>query len=143
VIPFAPAPVSDAPWHRRFAAAVRHPIRWLDELVGDGPVLALLVLTGLNAVDELSRTSFAVLAPTVADHFGVGLAGVTIPFVLAFAAAFALAIPIASMADRRNRVRLALFGGLVFSVATSLVGVSPNIWFFVAAMCSLVDCRSL
>jgi ABC-type branched-subunit amino acid transport system ATPase component/predicted MFS family arabinose efflux permease len=129
VIPFAPAPTSDAPWHRRFATAVRHPVTWLDGLTGDGPVLALLVLTGLNAVDEVSRTSFAVVAPTIADHFGVGLAGVTIPFVLAFIAAFALAIPIASLADRRNRVRLALFGGLVFSVFTSLVGISPNIWF--------------
>jgi branched-chain amino acid transport system ATP-binding protein len=128
VIPFAPAPTSDAPWHRRFASAVRHPVTWLDGLTGDGPVLALLVLTGLNAVDEVSRTSFAVVAPTVAEHFGVGLAGVVIPFVLAFAAAFALAIPIASMADRRNRVRMALFGGLVFSVFTSLVGISPNIW---------------
>ncbi|HEY8546652.1 MAG TPA: MFS transporter [Acidimicrobiales bacterium] len=129
MIPFAPAPASDAPWHRRFATAVRHPVRWFDELTGDGPMLALLVLTGLNAIDEVSRTSFAVVAPTVADHFGVGLAGVTVPFVLAFAAAFALAIPIASLADRRNRVRMALFGGLVFSVATSAVGISPNIWF--------------
>ena len=34
MIPFAPAPASDAPWHRRFAVAVRHPIRWLDQLTG-------------------------------------------------------------------------------------------------------------
>ena len=54
-------------------------------LAGDGPVLALLILTGLNAVDELARTSFCVVAPAVADHFDVGLAGVTLPFVLAFA----------------------------------------------------------
>ena len=128
MIAFAPPPVNDEPWTRRFAFAVRHPLRWVDKLTGDGPVLALLVLTGLNGVDELSRTSFSVVAPTIADHFGVGIAGVTIPFVLAFAAAFALAVPIASLADRRNRVRLALLGGTIFAVASGFVGLSPNIW---------------
>ena len=63
------------------------------------PALALLILTGLNAVDELARSSFSVVAPTIADHFGVGLAGVTMPFVLA-AAALALSVPIAGLADR-------------------------------------------
>jgi branched-chain amino acid transport system ATP-binding protein len=135
MIGFTPPPVSDEPWPRRVAAAVCHPRRWLDSVTGDGPVLALLVLTGLNAVDELSRASFSVVAPTVADHFGVGMAGVTVPFVLSFAAAFALSVPIATVADRRNRVRLALLGGLVFSVFSTLVGVSPTIWvlaFFLA-----------
>ena len=128
MISFTPPPTSDLPWQQRLGFAVRHPVKWLDSLTGDGPVLALLVLTGLNAVDELSRTAFAVVAPTVADHFGVGLAGVTIPFVLAFAAAFALAVPIATFADRHNRVRLALLGGMIFAVASGLVGLAPNIW---------------
>ncbi|HET6772321.1 MAG TPA: MFS transporter [Acidimicrobiales bacterium] len=135
MIGFTSPPVSDEPWPRRLAAAVRHPRRWLDSVTGNGPVLALLVLTGLNAVDELSRASFSVVAPTVADHFGVGIAGVTVPFVLSFAAAFALSVPIATVADRRNRVRLALLGGLIFSVFSTLVGVSPTIWvlaFFLA-----------
>jgi branched-chain amino acid transport system ATP-binding protein len=128
MIAFAPPPTSDEPWHRRFTTAVRHPVQWFDRLVGEGPALALLVLTGLNAVDELSRTSFSVVAPTIADHFGVGLAGVTVPFVLAFAAAFALAVPIATLADRHNRVRLALVGGVIFAAASGLVGLAPNIW---------------
>jgi len=129
VIALTPLPTSDEPWTRRFAFAVRHPLRWIDQLTGDGPALALLVLTGLNAVDELSRTSFAVVAPTAADHFGVGAAGVTLPFVLSFAAAFALAVPIASLADRRNRIRLALLGGTIFAVFSGMVGLSINIWF--------------
>jgi len=128
VIALTPPPVDDRPWRQRLSSAVRHPVRWLDGLTGNGPVLALLVLTGLNAVDELARTSFSVVAPTVADHFDVGLAGVTLPFVLAFAAAFALSVPIASLADRRNRVRLAMLGGTVFAVCSTLVGLAPNLW---------------
>ncbi|HMG45741.1 MAG TPA: MFS transporter [Acidimicrobiales bacterium] len=128
MIAVTPPPVSDEPWPRRLAFAVRHPIRWVDKLTGDGPVLALLVLTGLNGVDEMSRTSFTVVAPLAADHFGVGLVGIVVPFVLAFAAALALAVPIATLADRRNRVHLALLGGGIFAVASALVGVSPNVW---------------
>ena len=92
------------------------------------PALALLILTGLNAVDELARSSFSVVAPTIADHFGVGLAGVTMPFVLAFKAVLALSVPIAGLADRRNRVRLAMAGGTIFAVCSTLVGLAPNLW---------------
>jgi ABC-type branched-subunit amino acid transport system ATPase component/MFS family permease len=128
MIGFTPRPPDDRPLLVRFGQAVRHPGAWLDELTGDGPVLALLILTGLNAVDELARTSFAVVAPTIAEHFDVGLAGITIPFVLSFAAAFALSVPIATMADRHNRVRLAMLGGVLFAVFSALVGISPNVW---------------
>jgi hypothetical protein len=36
-----------------------------------GPLLPLGVLFGLNAVDELDRTAFAVLLPDIRDHFGL------------------------------------------------------------------------
>src|SRR5262245_22635844 len=123
-----PPPEFTEPWYRRLAAGVRHPIRWIDDLTGDGPVLALLILFGLNMVDELARSSFQVLAPTIADYFGVGIAGVLVPFVLAFATAFALAVPIATLADRGNRGRLALLGGCIFAVFSTMVGFSVNIW---------------
>jgi ABC-type branched-subunit amino acid transport system ATPase component/predicted MFS family arabinose efflux permease len=132
MIPLVPPPRRDGAWWPRFGDAVRHPVAWLDGLTGNGPTLALLVLTGLNAVDELSRASFAVVAPTIADHFGVGLAGLTVPFALSFAAAFGLAVPIASLADRRNRVHLALLGGTIFAACSALVGVSPTIWVLLA-----------
>ena len=35
------------------------------------PAAPLLVLFGLNAVDELDRTAFAVLLPDIRDHFGL------------------------------------------------------------------------
>jgi branched-chain amino acid transport system ATP-binding protein len=123
-----PPPTPTEPWYQRLAVGLRHPIKWIDDLTGDGPVVALLILFGLNMVDELARSSFQVLAPTIADYFGVGIAGVLVPFVLAFAAAFALAVPIATLADRGNRVRLALLGGVIFAVFSTMVGLSVNIW---------------
>jgi branched-chain amino acid transport system ATP-binding protein len=129
MIPFGPAPGDSRPWTERFTGAVRHPVRWVDEITGAGPALPLLILTGLNAIDELARTSFIVVAPTVADDFGVGLAGIVVPFALAFAAALGLAVPIGTLADRHNRVRLAMLGGTVFAVFMALVGLSPNVWF--------------
>ena len=134
MIALTPPPVDGRPWTERLSTAVRHPVTWLRDLTGDGPAIALIVLTGLNAVDELSRASFSVVAPDIADHFGVGMVGVTVPFVLAFAAAFALSVPIASIADRRNRVRLAMLGGTVFAVFSTLVGLAPNVWVLAACL---------
>ena len=45
-------------------------------LTGDGPVFPLVVLFGLNAVDELDRTAFGILLPEIRDEFGLGLQGV-------------------------------------------------------------------
>jgi branched-chain amino acid transport system ATP-binding protein len=98
------------------------------DLVDEGPVLVLVLLFLLNGVDELTRSAFGVLAPDIADHFGSGLAGIFT--VLAFVAAVALGlqIPIANLADRYNRVHLAVVGGVIMAVFTSLVGFSANIW---------------
>ena len=58
-------------------------------VVGSGPVYPMLILFGLNAVDELDRTAFAILAPEIRDEFGLGfqglltLSGVVVAFALA------------------------------------------------------------
>ena len=44
-------------------------------IVGDGPVYPLIILFGLNAVDELDRTAFAILTPEIRDEFGLGFQG--------------------------------------------------------------------
>jgi len=105
--------------------ALRHPVRWARGLTGDGPLYALVVLFGLNAVDELTRSAFGVLAPDIAADFGIGIEGITVVVFVAFGAALALTIPVATWADRGNRVRIALAGGLmlgVFSLGIGLAG---------------------
>src|SRR5688572_5222286 len=108
-------PQLEGTWWSRTQAAVAHPVSWFNGLTGGGPAYALLILFGLNAVDELGRQAFFVLAPEMADDFGVGMAGVIVPFGLAFAAALGLSVYVATLADKYNRVRLALVGGLIFT----------------------------
>jgi ABC-type branched-subunit amino acid transport system ATPase component/MFS family permease len=121
---------SDRPWPQRFAVAVRHPVRWLDQLCGDGPLYALVILFGLNAVDELDRTAFVILSPNIAEHFGVGLGGIFTVVALAGVVALGLTVPIAYLADRLSRVKLALVGGVVMAVFAFGIGLSLNVFMF-------------
>ena len=68
-------------------------------VVGVGPTLPLLVLFGLNAVDELDRAAFAILAPEIRDEFGLGFQGLLTLIALVLAAALALQVPIAGLAE--------------------------------------------
>jgi branched-chain amino acid transport system ATP-binding protein len=97
--------------------------RWLRSSTGGAPFAPLAVLFGLNAVDELDRTAFAVLLPEIRDEFGLDLQGVLTVVGLVFLAALALQVPIAILADRHRRVTIAWVGALgwaVFSVMTGL-----------------------
>ncbi|MCO5318805.1 MAG: MFS transporter [Microthrixaceae bacterium] len=104
--------------------------RWsaAGEFLDGGPVLVLVVLFVLNAVDELTRTAFGVLAPDIASDLGTSLAGMFTVLALIAAVALGLQVPVAAAADRFNRVHLAVMGGVLMAVFTTLVGFSPNIW---------------
>ena len=45
-------------------------------ITGGAPFFPLFVLFGLNAVDELDRTAFAVLTPEIHDHFRLDIQGI-------------------------------------------------------------------
>jgi branched-chain amino acid transport system ATP-binding protein len=99
--------------------------RWCSTSTGGAPFFPLAVLFGLNAVDELDRTAFAVLLPEIRDEFGLDLQGVLTVVGLVFLAALALQVPIAILADRHRRVTIAWVGAAawaVFSVMTGLAG---------------------
>ena len=53
------------------SSAEELPVSWvrrkLEEVTGGGPVYPLLILFGLNAVDELDRTAFGILLPEIRD----------------------------------------------------------------------------
>ena len=42
---------------------------WMHSITGGAAAMPLLILFGLNAVDELDRTAFAVLLPEIRDEF--------------------------------------------------------------------------
>ena len=49
---------------------------WADRLTGGSPLPPLIVLFGLNMVDELDRSAFAVLLPDIRDNFGLDNTGI-------------------------------------------------------------------
>ncbi|WP_208028158.1 MFS transporter [Rhabdothermincola sediminis] len=132
MIPVPPlATHGPGPWPQRFAAALRHPVHWLTDLTGNGPVYALLVLFGFNMVDEFDRTGFGLLLPNIRDHFELTNTGILSLVAAASLLGLALQVPIAWLADRQSRVRLMLVGASVFALFTVGTGLSVAVWMLV------------
>src|SRR3954454_23499952 len=94
------------------------------------PTFPLLVLFGLNAVDELDRTAFSVLLPDIRDHFGLSDSRALGIVAFATVAALLLEIPLSFYADRHNRVRIAMVGAALwaaFSVGTGLATTAGSL----------------
>ena len=111
----------------RFAGHVAHPMGWLRGLCGGESAYPLVVLFGLNAVDELDRTAFGVLLPNIRDHFDLDNTKVLGLVALASVAALALQVPIAQYADRSRRVPLAIIGALVWAMFSGLTGLAGGV----------------
>ncbi|QGG95379.1 MFS transporter [Actinomarinicola tropica] len=118
-------------------AAPRRPLRarlsdWRPSNVTQGgPVYPLVVLFGLNLVDELDREAFNVLVPDIKDAFALDIQGVlTLTSLVGFFVLF-LEIPLAHLADRRSRVKIATGGAATWGIAsflTAVAGFVGNIW---------------
>ncbi|MGI9603578.1 MAG: MFS transporter [Acidimicrobiales bacterium] len=108
---------------------VAHPVQSLRVLAGDGPLNALLILFGLNAVDELDRTAFGILLPEIRDEFGLGFQGMLTLIALVIGAALALQVPIAGLADRYSRVKLASAGAVLWAVMSFSTGLATTVVF--------------
>jgi len=96
-------------------------------LTGGAALYPLIVLFGLNAVDELDRTAFGVLLPEIRDHFDLDLQGVLTVVALSFIGALVLALPIGFYADRLSRVRFAVFGAAAWGVFSVLTGFAVSV----------------
>jgi branched-chain amino acid transport system ATP-binding protein len=114
-------------WAARTVDGVRHPVRWLRDVCAGQPVYPLLILFGLNAVDELDRTAFGILLPEIRDHFDLDLSTALSLVALSAVAALALQVPIAQWADRSRRVPLAVVGALTWAVFSGMTGLATGI----------------
>ena len=91
----------------------------------------LAILFGLTLVDELDRSAFTLLLPEIRDHFGLDNTGILSVVAVAGAAALLLTVPIAQLADRSNRVRIALIGALVFAGFSFGTGLVVAVWMLI------------
>ena len=83
---------ADVSVHRRWGR------RQMDKVTSGGPVYPLVVLFGLNAVDELDRTAFGVLLPEIREEFGLDLQGILTLVGVVSLFALLLQVPIAALA---------------------------------------------
>jgi len=96
----------------------------LGRITGNAPTTPLAVLFGLNAVDELDRTAFAVLSPEIKDAFGLDLKGLLALTTFVLIVNLLLELPIGYLADRKNRVRIACAGAFFWGLFSVLTGVA-------------------
>ncbi len=97
------------------------------EVTGGLPTSPLLILFGLNAVDELDRTAFAVLLPEIRDHFGLGDQGILTVLAATTVVILLLEIPLAHLADRASRVRIATYGAAAWALFAFGTGLATSI----------------
>jgi ABC-type branched-subunit amino acid transport system ATPase component/predicted MFS family arabinose efflux permease len=101
--------------------------RWCDRTTGGAPMFPLVVLFGLNAVDELGRYAFGVLLPNIRDDFGVSTQGILTVVAFALVGGLILALPVGFLADRFNRIHIIIIAGIVLGSFTVLTAFAVTI----------------
>ena len=105
----------------------------LKEVTGGAAAAPLLVLFGLNLVDEFDRVAFGVLTPEIRDAFGLSDRGVVAVSAVAAVTALCAALPLGWLADRTNRVRLSGIAALVWGGMAVVTGLAPTLAILVVA----------
>jgi branched-chain amino acid transport system ATP-binding protein len=105
--------------------------RWRPGWLGKAGWYPLAILFGLNMADELDRSAYLVLLPEIRDDFGLDNQGILTVVALAAAVALLLTVPIAHLADRSNRVTIALVGAAVWGIFSFGTGLAVTAWWLV------------
>jgi ABC-type branched-subunit amino acid transport system ATPase component/predicted MFS family arabinose efflux permease len=101
--------------------------RWCDSITGGAALYPLVVLFGLNAVDELGRYAFGVLLPNIRDDFGLSTQGVLTVVAFGFVGALVLALPIGFWGDRFNRILLIVIAGILLATFNILTALAVSV----------------
>ena len=99
--------------------------RLRERITGGAPLFPLAILFGLNAVDELDRTAFAILTPEIRDAFNLRNEGILAVVSLVTILALLGQVLIGFYADRFSRVKLAIIGAAVWCLFTLGTGLAP------------------
>jgi branched-chain amino acid transport system ATP-binding protein len=97
------------------------------------PLFPLVILFGLNAVDQADQRAFALLAPNIRDHFSLDNGEFLLLVALGLVLGLLLSIPFGFAADRVKRLPIAIGGALAFGIFAALTGLATTIWVLVIA----------
>ena len=97
------------------------------------PLLPIVALFALNAVDEFDSRTFELLGPEIARHFDidVGTFGIITIFVVLLVPF--VSVPVAMLSDRGRRMPIAVAGASVWAAFSIMTGLSPVLWFLIVA----------
>ncbi len=101
--------------------------RWCDSISGGAALFPLVVLFGLNAVDQLDQSAFGVLLPNIRDDFHLNTEGILTVVSLSFVAALVLALPVGFWADRLHRVSIVILAGILWGTFSVMTGLAVSV----------------
>ena len=96
-------------------------------ITGGTPVGPIVILSALNAADELDRAAFGVLLPEIRDYFGVSLGTILTVVGIASIFPYLVSLGIGYYADRFNRKRLVIVGSFCWVLFSVLTGFAPTL----------------
>src|SRR5829696_4460005 len=111
----------------------RGPRQYFNEISAGHALFPLLLLFGLNAVDELDRTAFGVLGPNIRDSFGLSNQQFLALVSLTLLGGLLLEIPLAYYSDRLPRAKIAVWGAAVWAIFGLFTGLATTIWMLTLA----------
>src|SRR5574338_425161 len=97
--------------------------------------LPLLILTGLNFMDWADQAAYNVLLPDIRDSLNLSDTAILAVVAVAGAASLLLTVPFAWLADRTNRVRIAMVGAAVWGVFSLGTGIATFVVMLVVVRC--------
>jgi len=104
---------------------------------GGASLFPLSVLFGLVLLDQATQSAFNVLIPNVRDTFHLSDVEILTIVALGGAAALLGTVPVAWLADRTVRVRIALIGGAVAAVFSVALGFAPTAVVLAITLCGI------
>ncbi|MDQ1403828.1 MAG: hypothetical protein QOG03_2144, partial [Actinomycetota bacterium] len=97
-------------------------------LASGASLLPLVILFGLNFVDEFDRIAFAALLPEIRTAFHLSDSGILAVGAITGVFTLLAALPLGFLADRVNRVRLSIIAAILWGVCSVFTGIVPGLF---------------
>ena len=107
--------------------------RMRTNVTGGGVLFPLIILFGLNAVDQADQRTFALLAPNIRDNFHLDNSAFLLIVALGLVLGLLLSIPFGFAADRVPRLPIVIGGALAFGLFSMLTGLATSVLVLVIA----------
>src|SRR5439155_16594030 len=107
---------------------IQPPIGTIAAVTGGAALVPLLILTGLNFVEQFDRIAFAALAPEIRNAFHLSDVGISTIRAITGVTTLLAALPLGIASDRVRRSRLCVLAAVLWGSASILTGVVPALW---------------